>query len=569
MTSRHEILVLTPRREQWEGAMSMRSPLVYQIPDETVRVATAAFPKGTLYMAMQAELGMIYTNPQFAALFSPTGQPAEDPARLALILVMQALEGLSDRQTADAVRSRIDWKFALALELTDPGFDASVLSEFRKRLVAGAAEQLLLDTLLDVLQERGLLKARGAQRTDSTHILAAVRMLNRLELVIETLHHALNRLAVVAPAWLRSQVPPAWVQRYGARAENSRLPKADTERQALAAQVGTDGFALLRATYRSDTPAQVRAEPAVETLRRVWIQQYYGPDDPPRWRKDGDIPSPAHLIHSPYDLDARYSLKRGAGWTGYKLQLTETCDTDTPQVITRVATTPATTPDDNHLYAAHAELARKGLLPRTHVVDCGYTDSDVLLASEQQYGVRVLGPVAPDLSWQAREGTGYDSGAFVIDWDARRATCPQGHHSRKWHLEFDAGGREMIQFRFAKKVCRACPARAQCTKAREDPRTVTVGTQAHYEVLQAARQRQTTDAFKAEYAIRAGVESTFSAGVRAQDLRRARYIGLAKTQLQHLLIAVAINLVRVVRWLADPQPPLRRIGAFATLMGTG
>ena len=95
--------------------MSMRSPLVYQISDETVRVATAAFPKGNVYMAMQAELGMLYTNPQVATLFSPTGQPAEDPARLALILVMQALEGLSDRQAADAVRSRIDWKFALVI----------------------------------------------------------------------------------------------------------------------------------------------------------------------------------------------------------------------------------------------------------------------------------------------------------------------------------------------------------------------------------------------------------------------------------------------------------------------
>jgi len=148
--------------------MSLRSPLSYQIPDETVRVATAAFPKGNLYMDMHAELGLIYMNPQFASLFSSTGQPAEDPARLALILVMQFLEGLSDRQAADAVRGRIDWKYALALELTDAGFDASVLSEFRHRLITSATDALLLDTLLTRLHERGLLKARGTQRTDST-----------------------------------------------------------------------------------------------------------------------------------------------------------------------------------------------------------------------------------------------------------------------------------------------------------------------------------------------------------------------------------------------------------------
>src|SRR5215470_11052942 len=218
--------------------MSMQSPLGYHIPDETARVAQAAFPKGNVYMQMQAELGMIYTNTQFASLFSSTGQSAEDPARLALILVMQELEGLSDRQAADAVRSRIDWKFALALDLTDPGFDASVLSEFRLRLVKSELETQLLDTLLTLLQERGLLQPRGKQRTDSTQILAAIRTINRLELVIETVRHALNRLAVVAPDWLWPRILPHWPERYELRAENARLPKEDTKRQALAAQVG-------------------------------------------------------------------------------------------------------------------------------------------------------------------------------------------------------------------------------------------------------------------------------------------------------------------------------------------
>jgi len=155
---------------------------------------------------MHAEFGVLYTNQQFAALFAATGQPAEDPARLALGLIFQFLEGLPDRQAADAVRSRIDWKYARALELTDPGFDASVLSEFRRRLVSKSAEQLLLHTLLTQLQERGLLKARPKQRTDSTHMLAAVRTRNHLELVIEIVRHALNSLAVMAPEWLQFRI---------------------------------------------------------------------------------------------------------------------------------------------------------------------------------------------------------------------------------------------------------------------------------------------------------------------------------------------------------------------------
>jgi transposase len=105
---------------------------------------------------------------------------------------MQFAEGLSDRQAADAVRARIDWKYALGLELTDVGFDGSVFSEFRTRLVAGGAEQVLFETMVTCLQEKGLLKKRGQMRTDSTHILAAVRVLNRLECVGETLRQALN-----------------------------------------------------------------------------------------------------------------------------------------------------------------------------------------------------------------------------------------------------------------------------------------------------------------------------------------------------------------------------------------
>jgi transposase len=202
------------------------------VPDETARVARAAFPKGNVYMEMQAEVGMRYTNHQFASLFSETGQPAEDPARLALILIMQTIEGLPDRQTADAVRGRIDWKYALALELTDPGFDDSVLSEFRTRLVTGQLELRLLDRLLELLQEQGLLKGRGKQRTDSTQILAAVRTINRLELVIETVRLALNRLATHHPAWLWPRIDPVWRERYELRAENSRLPKEDSKRPA-------------------------------------------------------------------------------------------------------------------------------------------------------------------------------------------------------------------------------------------------------------------------------------------------------------------------------------------------
>ncbi len=227
--------------------MSLRSPLVYVIPNETARVAHAAFPKGNPYLLMRDTLGPIFTNPDFAALFPPRGQPAEAPARLALVTILQFAEDLSDRQAADAVRARLDWKYLLALDLDDPGFDASVLSEFRTRLLEHNAEQLLFETLLATCREHGLLNAHGRQRTDSTHVLAAIRALNRLQLVAETMRHTLNVLADVAPDWLRGQSHPEWVKRYERRPDQGRLPAGKEQQEALAEVIGCDGRTLLKA----------------------------------------------------------------------------------------------------------------------------------------------------------------------------------------------------------------------------------------------------------------------------------------------------------------------------------
>ena len=546
--------------------MSLRTSLESTIPEATMRVARAAFPKGNVFMQMRDALGPLYTNAQFAPLFSHTGHPAEDPARLALVLVMQFTEGLSDRQAADAVRGRIDWKYVLALELTDPGFDASILSEFRARLIQGGAEHLLLETVLTLLQERHLLKARGTQRTDSTHILAAIRTLNRLELVGETMRYALNRLAVVAPAWLRVHMQPEWAERYGTRVENYRFPKANTERQKLAAVIGADGFTLLLAAYAPDAPLEVRSALAVEVLRHIWVQQYYGPEPVPRWRQDGDVPPPAQLIHSPDDLEARDSLKRGMAWVGYKEHMTETCDADTPHVITHVETTPATTPDDNMVDTIHEALETTALLPRDHLVDCGYTDAAILVESARQYGVNIIGPVAADPSWQAREETGFDNSAFTIDWATRTATCPRGKQSTKWHPDRDRTGQEVIQIRFAYKDCQACAVRSACTRAKTQPRTLAVRPQLYHEALQSMRKHQATAEFQEHYAARAGIEGTLSQGVRAFGMRRSRYIGLARTHLQQVLIATAMNLVRVVAWRTESRPMKPRASPFAALV---
>jgi transposase len=280
--------------------MSLHSHATYPVPEATQRVARAAFPHGNIYMQVADRLGNIYHDAQFTTLFPPRGQPAEAPARLALATVLQFAEGLSDRQAADAVRSRIDWKYVLGLELTDPGFHHTVLSEFRTRLVTGEAEQLLLDTLLTLARTQGLLKARGCQRTDSTHVLAAIRVLNRLERVGETLRAALNTLAIVAPVWLQALAPLEWDDRYSSRVENYHLPKTEEARRALAVVLGADGQTLLRAIAAAVDQPWLREVPAVKTLQQVWAEQFIEVNGRLSWREVKDMPSPAELIASPY-----------------------------------------------------------------------------------------------------------------------------------------------------------------------------------------------------------------------------------------------------------------------------
>ena len=348
--------------------MSLHPQSPRLIPAETERVARAAFPKGGLPMHLADALGPLFEDQQFTALFPQRGQPAEAPARLAFATLLQFAEGLSDRQAADAIRGRIDWKYALALELTDSGFDHTVLSEFRSRLVEGKAELLLLDALLARCRELGLLKKRGRQRTDSTHVLAAVRVLNRLERVGETLRAALNVLATVAPAWLQALAPAEWYERYGERVENFDLPKTEKARAELAAVMAADGQRLLAALEAETEQSWLREVPAVKTLHRVWEEQYVEHEGRLCFRDSKDMPSPAELIASPYDVEARYSNKRSVEWVGYKVHLTETCDDEqAPHLITNVETTPATTPDDNMLAPVHESLQKRGERSVNHI----------------------------------------------------------------------------------------------------------------------------------------------------------------------------------------------------------
>ena len=526
------------------------------LPDETARIARAAFPKGHPYLALADTLGELFADEQFAALFPQRGQPALAPWRLALATILQFAEGLSDIQASNAVRGRIDWKYVLRLELTDAGFDASVLCEFRARLAVGGAEDLLLDALLTWCRDRGLLKTRGKQRTDSTHVLAAVRALNRLELVSEAMRHALDSLAVAHPAWLQRQVQAGWAERYARRAEAARLPKSKEGREERALTIGRDGAALLAALHAEGAPGWLRELPAVETLRRVWVQNYQIADEKLRWRGADDIPRAATFISSPHDPDAHLAKKETTQWVGYKVHLTEACDDDLPRLIVHVATTTGPTADDAVTPHIHAALQRRDLLPETHIVDTGFLDAVLLVTSKADYGVELLGP------------TGFAAEYFRLDWERQQATCPQGHTSLSWSPTIDPQQGEVIRIKFSTKDCGPCPCRPSCCRSqkRSPRRTLSVRPQADYLALHAARHREGTEEFATAYARRAGIEGTLSRGIRRCRLRRTRYVGQEHVHLGHVLTAVGLNFLRLGEWFSDaPRAKMRR-SPFATLM---
>lgn len=366
-------------------------------------------------------------------------------------------------------------------------------------------------------------------------MLGAVKALNQLELVGETLRQALNVLATVAPEWLKPQVPPEWFERYAERIEDYRLPKDKTERDTLSATIGQDGYTLLARLSQAATQAEwgwLNELHAVRILEQTWAQQYRQVDGHAQRLSPKDMVPVSEWYRSPYDEEVRYGRQRDFDWLGYKVHLTECCEDDLPHLITQVETTPATQQDHHALKAIHAELADKDLLPQQHLVDAGYISAKRILESRDTHAIDLIGPVHVDPSWQAHTPGAFEVSRFHIDWDHQVVTCPQGEQSIAWHRGKDAKGEAVVHVWFAQPTCHACPLRAQCTKAQATGRSMTVRfPQERHELLQVARARQQTPEFHDLYQARCGIEGTFAQTTRNTGMRRARYIGQRKTHL--------------------------------------
>jgi transposase len=298
-----------------------------------------------------------------------------------------------------------------------------------------------------------------------------------------------------------AHAPPERAARYARPFSNRNLPRGKDKREEEARSIGEDGFELLDAVHSPRSPDWLRRVPAVETLGRVWLQNYVRAGGEARWRHSSTegLPPVSSRIDTPVDPESRTAIKSSGSvrWLGYKVHFTETCDDGYPGLITHVETTAAPAPDGRVLAPVHEALGDKGMLPSTHIADSGYMGIESLIAARRDHGVELLGPVRANKHWQMREGKGFDLSNFEVDWERERVTCPEGKHSITWSPTKDAGGRDIIDIQFSRADCGACPSLDSCVrytpraeqknpKKQNPKRHLRVPARERYEALEAA-----------------------------------------------------------------------------------
>ena len=524
--------------------LKIQSP--WPMPEETGRIGKKLLEENDPYRLIGEQIFEKWEEGEFADLYSSEGKPGYSPVILAFVSIFQFMERLADRQAAQALRMRLDWKYALHLPLEDAGFDFSVLSEFRDRLIDGQAEKRVFEKLVEEIRAMGLIKERGKQRSDSIAMLVKVRRLSRIEMVVETLRLAVVALVTAHREWCEEIIPPSWEEKYGERFVRQRY--SEKEWQEYETNIGNDGEWLLKRLTEGGAPAGLKDLPEVQILKTVWAQQFREETGQMVYKDlkkyDGHT-----QIQTPHDPEARYSRKRNFEWLGDKVQVTETEDDGYPHIITDMVATDSNQTDYEELPLIQDRLIERQCKPDEHYVDAGYM-SGPNLAHSQDLQIDLIGPLPEVVTPQDLLPDGITQAQFQMDPEQKTATCPQGHQARNPSLTANTWS-----FHFPQKTCAVCPLRPHCCTGKGGR---TVGMNIHYAPVQKARSRQKTEAFKQDYhQHRSGVEGSLSALVRGHGLRVSRYIGQKKRNVQAILTGCAANLKRTARWLSGKRPQVR------------
>jgi Transposase DDE domain/Transposase domain (DUF772) len=481
---------------------------------------------------------------------SENGRPGVEPVVLLGVLIFQFLERVPDRQAMELVKYHLGWKLALNLKLSEGGFHPTTLVYFRQRLIEHAKADVVMRGVLAALQKEGLLPKRSKQRLDSTHVLSAVADLSSLECVRESLRLALEELAKRLKA---SERPDFWALFWERYVESKLDYKSGVEvLKNKHRQAGEDCLCLLQ--WLEPMAPELRYGQQVELLREVFAQQYE--------HKASQVkPVKEHatgVVRNPHDPDAQWSAK-GKGkqmktWVGYKAQIAESLpQKDAPaqeRFITSIVTQKASESDDPGLDLTFQDQALSGLnRPTEFYVDGAYVSAQRLYQAQVE-GWELMGPAQPSAN-RAELKSAYRIEAFDINIAKRTARCPGGYDSTQCS-RLEEQKRNKVSYRFEWSYhCRNCPLRSECVPAKQSHRTIVVGQ--HHGLLQQRRRDQQTQEFKERMHQRSAIEGTISELTRAHGLRRSRYRGFAKVELQNLFIATACNVKRWLRMLAQAQ----------------
>jgi transposase len=478
------------------------------------------------------------------------GRPGLEPVVLLGVMIFQFLERVPDRQAVELVKYHLGWKLALNLKLSEGGFHPTTLVYFRQRLIEHAKADLAMRAVLEALQKEGLVPKRSKQRLDSTHVLSAVRDLSALECVRETLRLALEELG---RALAQSEQPDFWELFWERYVENKLDYKSGQEvLKNKHRQAGEDCRHLLK--WLEPMAPELRYGQKVELLREVFGQQYAVQSAEVQAVKEH---APG-VIRNPHDPDAQWSAK-GQGkekknWVGYKVQVAESLPEEDPlnqkRFITSIVTQKAIASDDPGLEETLSDQALSGLERPTELyVDGAYVSAARLQEAKNQ-GWELIGPAQPSAN-RSGLGSAFRIEAFNIDIAKHRARCPSGFLSTQCS-RLEESKRQKVSFRFEWSYhCRGCPLRSECVPAGQSHRTIVVGQ--YHDLLQQRRRDQQTEQFRDRMQQRNAIEGTISELARAHGLRRSRYRGFAKVELQNLFIGTACNIKRWLRIVAETK----------------
>lgn len=516
--------------------MSLQWRLSREIPQDTDQIGRILFKPDNLYRQIGERFDEIFPDEAvFSSMYARGGRGALPPLLMSLVTVFQVMEKVPDRMAAELVVSRIDWKYALHLPLNYTGFHFTDLLAFRNRLLRHKEERLVFDQLLERLKALGLIRSGGKVRTDSTHILALMEHLSRMELVTESLRVAVLAIQDRAPQWAAIRLPTSFVEIYSKR--QSEYGLSDAQVQANWLQAGRDGWWLV-GQIDQESPASIRNLSQVLTLRKVLQQQFpAGPNTPPPTKR----PAGEDIIESPHEPEARFGKKRDMKWSGYKAQITETCDPDRPHLIIDLEPTQAQANDNPQLSAIQQRLSDHQVVPAEQYVDQGYISAKHLADSRKQ-GIKLMG-IPQDNTHPAEQ---FRQDQFTIDETAQQAICPAGQKNTGWRekIQEDWPAPQVV-IHFPGAVCQACPFFGQCTV---NPKGRSLELHPFRQILAEHRQLAQDPQYREKLQLRAGIEGTISELVRSYRLRSARYRGMAKLRLQGYFTALAANLKRLARW---------------------